>query len=72
MGLLESGADMEQSIATSLAKLPGTGGPEADGGAIGIRKDGQIGWAHNSPMFAVGLITSEMDEPSVYLRKGEG
>jgi isoaspartyl peptidase/L-asparaginase-like protein (Ntn-hydrolase superfamily) len=42
------------------------------GGAIGIRKDGQIGWAHNSPMFAVALITSEMHEAEIYLKKDEG
>jgi beta-aspartyl-peptidase (threonine type) len=72
MGLLKEGSDMEQAIARSIAKLPSTGGAEADGGAIGIRKDGQIGWAHNSPMFAVALITSEMHEAEIYLKKDEG
>lgn len=72
MGLLKEGSDMEQAIAHSIAKLPGTGGAEADGGAIGIRNDGQIGWAHNSPMFAVALITSEMHEAEIYLKKDEG
>jgi beta-aspartyl-peptidase (threonine type) len=71
MALVESGADMERAIAESIAKLPGTGGAEADGGAIGIRKDGQIGWAHNSPMFAVGLITRGMEEAAIYLKKDE-
>ena len=71
MALVESGTDMEQAIAQSIAKLPGTGGAEADGGAIGIRKDGQIGWAHNSPMFAVGLISNQMEQPAIYLKKDE-
>jgi beta-aspartyl-peptidase (threonine type) len=69
MASLEDGEDMEDAIAKSVAKLPGTGGAGADGGGIGIRKDGQIGWAHNSPMFAVALLSSEMSDPDVFLRK---
>jgi len=71
MASLEDGEEMEHAIAKSVAKLPGTGGAEADGGAIGIRKDGQIGWAHNSPMFAVALIESGMAEPKAYIHKDE-
>jgi beta-aspartyl-peptidase (threonine type) len=71
MASLEDGEDIEHAIAKSLAKLPGTGGAEADGGGIGIGKDGRIGWAHNSPMFAVSLVTSEMAAPQVYLKKDE-
>ncbi len=71
MASLEDGEDVEQAIGKSVAKLPGTGGAEADGGGIGIRKDGQIGWAHNSPMFAVAYVTSDMDEPKAFLKKDE-
>ncbi len=71
MASLEDDESVESAIAKSVAKLPGTGGAEADGGGIGIRKDGQVGWAHNSPMFAVGILTSRMSGPAVYLHKRE-
>lgn len=71
MASLEDGELPEQAIEKSVAKLPGTGGAGADGGGIAIRKDGTVGWAHNSPMFAVAFVTSEMDEPKVYLKKDE-
>ena len=71
MSSLEDGSGMEQAIARAVAKLPGTGGAGADGGGIGIHKDGTIGWAHNSPMFAVGFIAEGMAEPEIYLRKDE-
>ena len=71
MASLEDGEEMEQAIAKSVAKLPGTGGAEADGGGIGIRKDGKLGWAHNSPMFAVAYAASDLDGPFVYLHKEE-
>jgi beta-aspartyl-peptidase (threonine type) len=71
MASLEDGEEMEQAIAKSVAKLPGTGGAEADGGGIGIGKDGTIGWAHNSPMFAVAYAASDLGGPFVYLHKEE-
>ncbi len=71
MASLEDGDAVEQAIAKSVAKLPGTGGAEADGGGIGIAKTGEIGWAHNSPMFAVALVTKDMDAPSIFLKKDE-
>lgn len=71
MSSLEDGTRMEQAIARAVAKLPGTGGAGADGGGIGIHKDGTIGWAHNSPMFAVGFVAEGMAEPEIYLRKDE-
>ncbi|HEX8654630.1 MAG TPA: isoaspartyl peptidase/L-asparaginase family protein [Allosphingosinicella sp.] len=71
MASLEDGEAMEEAIAKSVAKLPGTGGGGADGGGIGIHKDGTIGWAHNSPMFVVGYVTSEIGEPKVFLKKDE-
>jgi beta-aspartyl-peptidase (threonine type) len=71
MASLEDGSGMEQAIGKAVAKLPGTGGAEADGGGIGIHKDGTIGWAHNSPMFAVGYAARELGAPRVYLKKDE-
>jgi beta-aspartyl-peptidase (threonine type) len=71
MASVEDGEEMEAAIAKSVAKLPGTGGADADGGGIGIHKDGTLHWAHNSPMFVVAYATSEMDEPRVYLKKDE-
>jgi beta-aspartyl-peptidase (threonine type) len=71
MASVEAGEAMELAILKSVGKLPGTGGAGADGGGIGIRKDGRFGWAHNSPMFAVAYLDSEMDEPKVFLSKEE-
>jgi beta-aspartyl-peptidase (threonine type) len=71
MASLEDGEAMEQAIAKSVAKLPGTGGADADGGGIGIHKDGTIGWAHNSPMFAIGYATGDAPDPKVFLKKDE-
>ena len=51
-----------------MDQLPHLGG---DGGGIGIAKDGRIGWAHNSPAFAVAKFTSEMDGPRAWLNKDE-
>jgi beta-aspartyl-peptidase (threonine type) len=71
MASIEDGSAMEQAIAKAVAKLPGTGGADADGGGIGIHKDGTIGWAHNSPMFAVGYATAETPAAKVFLKKDE-
>ncbi len=71
MASLENGKDIEDVIANGVTKLPGTGGAQADGGGIGISKTGELGWAHNSPMFAVALLTSDMTEPEAYLTKKE-
>jgi beta-aspartyl-peptidase (threonine type) len=61
----------EEAIRRAVAQLPGTGGAEADGGGIAIRKDGRVGWAHNSPDFAVAYVTSEMNAPAAFLKKDE-
>jgi beta-aspartyl-peptidase (threonine type) len=61
----------EEAIRKAVDQLPGTGGAEADGGGIAIRKDGVIGWAHNSPDFAVAYVTSDMDAPRAFLKKDE-
>jgi beta-aspartyl-peptidase (threonine type) len=71
MASMEDGEEIEHAIAKSVAKLPGTGGAKADGGGIGISKTGEIGWAHNSPMFAISYATSDMAEPAVFLKKDE-
>jgi beta-aspartyl-peptidase (threonine type) len=71
MARLEDGEAPEPAIAAVLAKLPGTGGAAADGGGICITRDGTLGWAHNSPIFAVAYVTSEMDSPRAYLKKDE-
>ncbi|HEY0149701.1 MAG TPA: isoaspartyl peptidase/L-asparaginase family protein [Allosphingosinicella sp.] len=71
MASIEDGLPMEEAIAKGLAKLPGTGGADADGGAIGIDKHGTLAWAHNSPMFAVAYLTAGMAEPKAFLHKDE-
>jgi beta-aspartyl-peptidase (threonine type) len=71
MASIEDGLPMEEAIAKGLAKLPGTGGADADGGAIGIDKHGTLAWAHNSPMFAVAYVTADMAEPKAFLHKDE-
>jgi beta-aspartyl-peptidase (threonine type) len=71
MASLEDGKPIEQAIRDGVEKLPGTGGAGADGGGIGIAKTGEVGWAHNSPMFAIGIARSGGDRPEVYLKKDE-
>jgi beta-aspartyl-peptidase (threonine type) len=71
MATIEDGLPMEEAMAKGLAKLPGTGGADADGGAIGIDKNGTLAWAHNSPMFAVAYLTGGMAEPKAFLHKDE-
>lgn len=71
MASIEDGLGMEEAIGKGVSKLPGTGGGGADGGGIGIHKDGTIGWAHNSPMFVVGYLAAGMADPKVFLKKDE-
>jgi beta-aspartyl-peptidase (threonine type) len=61
----------EEASRRALARLPAVGGEDGDGGAIAVRSDGTIGWHHNSPQFAVALITSDMERPSAWLTKQE-
>lgn len=61
----------EQASLKALERLPAVGGEDGDGGAIVIRADGSVGWHHNSPHFAVALVTSDMDAPAAYLSKQE-
>jgi beta-aspartyl-peptidase (threonine type) len=71
MASVEDGQELEPAIAKGVAKLPSVGGKDGDGGAIGIDKNGRIGWAHNSPDFAVAYITSDMEAPKAFLKKDE-
>lgn len=61
----------ERAIEQAVEQLPGVGGADGDGGAIAIAKDGRMGWAHNSPAFAVGFASADTPEPEVYLKKDE-
>ena len=61
----------EAAVAAALQQLPHVGGAEGDGGGIAIASDGRLGWAHNSPHFAVALAASDRPEPQVYLKKDE-
>jgi beta-aspartyl-peptidase (threonine type) len=58
----------EEAILQAVDQLPHIGG---DGGGIGIAKDGRVGWAHNSPDFAVALVTSQTGEAKAWLKKDE-
>jgi beta-aspartyl-peptidase (threonine type) len=58
----------EKALEKALAQLPRVGG---DAGGISIAKDGQMGWTHNSPHFAVAMTASDMNEPRVWLHKDE-
>jgi L-asparaginase / beta-aspartyl-peptidase len=68
---LKKGESLELALTTAVAELPQVGGEEADGGAIAITAEGRVGWAHNSPHFAVALIRDGMNEPGVWLAKSE-
>jgi beta-aspartyl-peptidase (threonine type) len=58
----------EKALEKALAQLPRVGG---DAGGISISRDGQMGWTHNSPHFAVAMTASDMNEPRVWLHKDE-
>lgn len=61
----------EEAIRKAVEQLPGVGGANGDGGAIAIAKDGQIGWAHNSPAFAIAYASADAPEPKAFLSKEE-
>lgn len=61
----------EEAIRKAVEQLPGVGGAGGDGGAIAIAKDGRIGWAHNSPAFAIGYASADAPEPRTFLSKEE-
>ncbi len=61
----------EEAIRKAVEQLPGVGGASGDGGGIAIAKDGRIGWAHNSPAFAIAYASGDSPEPKAYLGKEE-
>ncbi|HEX8240028.1 MAG TPA: isoaspartyl peptidase/L-asparaginase family protein [Allosphingosinicella sp.] len=61
----------EEAIRKAVEQLPGVGGASGDGGAIAIAKDGRMGWAHNSPAFAIAYATADSPEPKAFLSKEE-
>lgn len=63
---LMPGAGPETAVAASLDQLARVGG---EAGGIAIGADGRIGWAHNSPDFAVAAIQDGDAHPAIWLRK---
>jgi beta-aspartyl-peptidase (threonine type) len=61
----------EAAVRKAVEQLPGVGGADGDGGGIAIAKDGRIGWAHNSPAFAVAYASADSPEPKAFLKKEE-
>ncbi|WP_129792411.1 isoaspartyl peptidase/L-asparaginase [Sphingosinicella sp. CPCC 101087] len=57
-----------RALELALSRLPHLGG---DGGGIAIRKDGAVGWWHNSPHFAVAVATAGDPDGRVWLSKDE-
>lgn len=58
----------ETALWKAVEQMPRVGG---DAGGIAIAADGRIGWAHNSPHFAVAMIASDWGTPAVWLHKNE-
>jgi len=67
MQFLETGAP-QAAIEAAVARLWRVGG---EAGGIVLDRSGRIGWAHNSPHFAVGMATSEDKHPRVFLQRSE-
>ena len=44
---------------------------QGEAGLIAIDPNGRVGWAHNTPNFAVGLMRDGQEKPSIYLKKSE-
>ena len=61
----------EVAVRKAVEQLPGVGGASGDGGGSAIAKDGRIGWAHNSPAFAVAYASADAPEPRAFLKKDE-
>src|SRR5215218_2043444 len=61
----------EEAVRKAVEQLPGVGGASGDGGGIAIAKDGRIGWAHNSPAFAVAYASADAPQPLAWLSKEE-
>jgi beta-aspartyl-peptidase (threonine type) len=67
MQFLESQSP-QAAIEQAISRLGRIGG---EAGGIVLDRAGRIGWAHNSPHFAVGIVTSEEETLHAYLHKGE-
>jgi beta-aspartyl-peptidase (threonine type) len=67
MQSLESGPP-QAAAGEAIARLGRVGG---EAGGIVLDRAGRAGWAHNSPHFAVGIVTSEDESLRAYLRKDE-
>lgn len=67
MQSLESGPP-QPAIEAAIMRLGRVGG---EAGGIVLDRTGQVGWAHNSPHFAVGVATSADDRLRTYLSKNE-
>jgi beta-aspartyl-peptidase (threonine type) len=60
--------DPQTALEQALKSLGVTGG---EAGGIAIDRHGRIGWAHNSPHFAVAYSTSADPRNRVFLERGE-
>jgi beta-aspartyl-peptidase (threonine type) len=61
------GTDVQTAVDAAVARMPRVGG---DAGAVALDARGRVGWAHNSPQFAVAYATQ--GQPArVSLHKGE-
>lgn len=58
----------QAAIEAAISRLSRIGG---EAGGIVLDPAGRIGWAHNSPHFAVAAATSEDNHPRVFLHRGE-
>jgi beta-aspartyl-peptidase (threonine type) len=56
------------AIENALQRMKRVGG---EAGGIVINAKGEIGWAHNSPHFAIAYMTSALPSLRIYLRKEE-
>lgn len=64
---LESEAP-DAAVAAALRRLETIDG---EAGIITIDAHGRVGWGHNSPHFAVGIVTADMNEPRAWVQKDE-
>ncbi len=65
---LEAGRSPEDAVRASLDHLHKVGG---EAGGIAMGSEGRMGFAHNSPHFAVAWISDGMNGPRVQLRQDE-
>ncbi|NNM76149.1 asparaginase [Sphingomonas sp. ID1715] len=61
-----NGLGPERAIYAAVSEMERVGG---DAGGVAIDAQGRIGWAHNSPHFAVASIAEGDNSPGLWLRK---